>query len=331
MQPKTPIRFVHRHPEVWDRLTHAAMPPLPHEAEPRFPVELGTNCWIVQTWIHLKRLGLPVELGRTPRSDRINVIHYDHLGLKAYPFLNFYIAVQADRGRPELCDLRVVQNELGVRDPSRDFSIPLWTQAGLRPRAADRGLRFERVAYFGLEWYLAERFRDPDFHRRLAAVGVEFSLRTDPGHWTRYDDVDGVLAVRDVSPFHLSIKPPSKLVNAWTAGVVPLMGREPAYWQVRRSELDYVEVESPEDVLHAIACIKSSPSLLRDILDSGARRASAFSDAMIAKRWVELLEGPAQEAYDRWRRSGSWNSRLRSLPHRYRSHAEERKYYFANL
>jgi hypothetical protein len=227
---KVPVRFVHADQTVWDRLTHAAMPPLPYEVEPRFPTECGKSSWIVQTWIYLKRLGIPVELGTKPRSDRLNVIHYDDLSLKnVYSPFYFLIAVQADRPRPEMCELRIVQNQLCIKNHSEDFWIPHWPQPGLRPRATARGLQFERMAYFGLEWFLAEPFRTEEFRRRLEQIGVQFSLRTTPESWSNYEDVDGVLAVRQVNSLLSSVKPPSKLINAWKAGVVPLMGKEADY------------------------------------------------------------------------------------------------------
>jgi hypothetical protein len=334
--PTTPskeiVRFVHGDRKGWDRLSGTAMPPFPHEVEPRFPTESGKSSWIVQTWIYLKRQGMPVELAARPRSDRINVIHYDDLSLKkVFPPFYFLIVVQADRPRPEMCSLRVVQNELCIRNNSEDFWLPHWPQPGLRPRAAERAFQFERMAYFGLEPFLGEQFRTREFRRRLEQIGVQFSLRLTPEEWSNYEDVDGVLAVRQVSSLHLSVKPPSKLINAWKAGAVPLMGREPAYQQVRKSDLDYVEVESADDVIEAVVRLKSHPLYMQGLLSSGARRSSEFSEEMIAKAWVQLLEGPAREAFLRWRRAPGLVSRLLRFPRLRRAHVNELRFFASNL
>ena len=321
------IRLVHREKANWSHLASLAFPPLPHEAQIQIG-GIGSNSWITQTWIHLKRLGLPVELAADFRMDSINIVHYDHLTLRRLPFRSFVVAVQADRGRPEMCDMRVVQNQLCIQDPTKDFWIPLWTQPGLVPRHLNWGSRLERIAYFGLDIYLAERFRSDDFQRRLAGLGMEFCTHFDRSEYFDYSDVDAVLAVRDVSEYDLSIKPPTKLLNAWRAGVIPLMGLEPAYQQVGKPGVDYFEVRSPDDVLKAIARLRSEPGLMERTIQAGTRRFSEFTDEAIAKRWIEFLRGPAEHMFLAWaRRNGGlgYLGTLVGYPARYLRHRREKR------
>jgi hypothetical protein len=47
--------------------------------------------------------------------------------------------------------------------------------------------------------------------------------------WHDYSTDDLVLAVRDLTEKDALVKPASKLVNAWIAGVPALLGPEPAF------------------------------------------------------------------------------------------------------
>ena len=128
-----PVNFVHRESAIWAHLIGQCVPPAAEEC--RLPFDSGSASWIVQTWIHLRRRGYDVGLSSRLRRDAVNVIHYDHLGWKRMPVPCFVVAVQADRGRPEVCDLRVVQNYLSVRDSGRGpLDPPL--AAGRAPAAA---------------------------------------------------------------------------------------------------------------------------------------------------------------------------------------------------
>jgi hypothetical protein len=76
---------------------------------------------------------------------------------------------------------------------------------------------------------------------------VSFEARTQ--RWYEYVDVDLALGYQHEAPTMLAFKPASKLINAWLAEVPPLLGPEPAYQNLRRSELDYLPVDSGRDVL----------------------------------------------------------------------------------
>ncbi|WP_165233159.1 glycosyltransferase [Aquisphaera insulae] len=325
-----PVRFVYRRRDLFRRMSAEPSPPFPCDMQPRFPAEGGADCWILQTWIHLRRLGMPVELEREPRRGCINVLYYDDLNWKRMPPLHFLVAVQADRGRPELCNLRVVQNQLCVKDPHADFWIPHWPQPGLRPRDSSRGLRFEHLAYLGLERNLDRRLCTPEFFRRLADLGVRISLRTAPEDWTSYEDLDGILAVRRATPFDLTIKPPSKLINCWRAGVIPLMGVESAYQQVGTPGRDYLEVDTGDEVIAAIRRLKSSAELRGDLLEAGSRRSPEFSERAIAERWIRFLEGPARRAFLRWREGPGLASRLWSFPTIHRAHETQKRFWLSS-
>ena len=163
----------------------------------------------------------------------------------------------------------------------------------------------------------------------MAGLGIDLRVRSDPAEWTRYDDVDGVLAVREITPYDLSIKPPTKFLNAWRAGVVPLLGPEPAYRQVGEPGRDYLEVDSVADVLAALGRLKAEPGTMDALLAAGRAKAAEYTDDAVAQAWVRVLSGPVRDHFLFYRRH-----KLRSalaFPLRVVRHRRERKYFFDHI
>ncbi len=294
-----PIYFVHRRLQDWPGLAQAADADLPVPDNCAAKFTSGPDCWITQTYIHLKRRGNDVRLVSEIVPGQINVVYYDEIVLKLRPDRAFIVAIQPDRPRPGVADIRITQNQLQV-EAATDHYMVHWPQPGLQPREASRGSRLERIGYLGLEIYLDPRLRDDPFRKRLADLGVELIIRERD--WTNYRDLDAVLAVRHVSPFDLSIKPPSKMINAWRAGCPGLLGAEPAFQQLRISDLDYLEVRTPDQAIEAVRKLKADPSLYEAMIAHGRQRAEEFSIDRLTTRWEEILHGPAAQAYERWRR-----------------------------
>src|SRR5580698_7473480 len=94
----------------------------------------------------------------------------------------------------------------------------------------------------------------------LGAMGVTLEPRFQPAVWTDYLAVDAVLAVRETSELVLGVKPATKMINAWRAGCIPIMGVESACRQIGRPGVDYVEVTSPVEVVAAVRRLREDPA-----------------------------------------------------------------------
>lgn len=121
-----------------------------------------------------------------------------------------------------------------------------------------------------------------------------------PVEWHDYSEADLVLAVRDLTQKDALVKPASKLVNAWIAGVPALLGPEPAFQKLMQSHLDYIEVATPQAALDAIRKLKHDPNLYRAMILNGQKRAEAFSTVQIAQKWQQALAQPIAELYSKW-------------------------------
>jgi hypothetical protein len=295
-----PIYFVHRGLSDWPELIDGTKLLDPEQCPERFIN--GRDCWTIQTYLHLKCRGNPVKLVSEFVPGQINFVHYDDLLLKSRPDKAFVVGVQPDRPRPGAVDLRVTQNKLQVQNENDHYMV-FWPQPGLRVREAQRGNRIERLGYLGLAIYLGEQFRNDAFKKRLAELGMELVIRE--AAWTDCTDLDAILAVRQVSEFDLSIKPPSKLINAWRAGMPALLGVEPAYEQLRVSPLDYFQTRTPDDAIAALRRLRDEEGLMAQMIANGQKRCSEFSVDNLATRWETFFSGPVADAYEKWKQEPS--------------------------
>ncbi len=262
--------------------------------------------WSLQPYIQLKRRGLDVRLVSEYVPGQICVVPYDYLSTRGFPFNAYIVACQYDRGRPEICEQRVIQNKLNAITPSDHF-LPHWPQPKLKIRDQSRGSLIETLAYKGREHHLAPAFKSPEFLGELRSLNINFSFSDcESGlqrawlDWSDYKTSDVVLAVRNSSDYHLSFKPASKLINAWFAGCPALLGPESAFQQLRESELDYIEVRSPGDVISALRQLQEKPGLYEAMVENGFRRAKGFTPDAISSLWRNVLAGSIASGYEHW-------------------------------
>jgi hypothetical protein len=187
--------------------------------------------------------------------------------------------------------------------------VPLWTQPGLLPRSPSRGDEFTEVAFFGISDELDPSLTDPAWHEQLRRRGFNFRI-PDATEWNDYCEVDVVVAARSFAyPGQYWRKPPSKLFNAWLAGVPAILGRESAYRAERRSDLDFIEVSSRHEIEDALERLRGDPDLRARMVDNGRKRAVEIDDVGLTRRWRRLLEDDAIPGYEAWTASSGASRR----------------------
>lgn len=301
-----PIYFVRNDPELCAKLAHVSEMP-PFEVFYR-PESGGSSSWIVQTYLQLKCRGLDVRLVPHYVPGTICVVSREELMkrslLKVLPFQSYLVVCQQDRPRPFICQHRIVQNRLNVLT-DRDHFMPHWSQPDLQVRDPQRGDRVENLVFKGRWYYLPEEYKNDEFVAQLQAIGIRFTTtpdyQVDLQEWTDYVEADVLLAVRQRADLYLESKPPTKLINAWMAGCPALLGPEPAYQALRQSELDYLEVNNPAEVIQALQRLQAEPKLYRAMIENGWQRSQAFTAEQVATQWRNLLAGPIAAGYDQWR------------------------------
>lgn len=314
----TPVWFVIRDPR-WAALVERGAAPAVDEIADE--LRMPADCWVVQTWIQLRRRDCDVRLTRELQPRAISVLTNIEVTRRDVRPDCYLVVCRHDLGRPGICHRRIVQNELNVWD-STDHLVPHWPQPGLLPRNPGRGTRVERLVFKGGPNNLDPAFRSDAFRDALVAEGVSLDIglesRPDdaPVEWCDYREADLVLAVRNLTHYDASNKPASKLVNAWLAGVPALLGPEPAFRALYVDERDFVEVRRPDDVLRAVRRLRAEPERYRAMIERGFARGRDFTADAVARRWWEVLAGPVADDFRSWsarslvERSQRWTRRV---------------------
>jgi hypothetical protein len=284
----------------------------------------GERAWILQTYLRLREAGHPARLSDAWPGEGILVFSSKQrrvLGPLVKPSEPVVlVGCREDVGEAEIADFEVVQNGFSV-DRTSSFFIPLWPQPGLVPRDPDRGARIRSAVFKGFARNLHPAFASPEWSNALAVRGIEWiadaaeyagpQRAAEATGWESYRDVDLVVAVRPPDKKLHERKPATKLTNAWLAGVPAILGPELAYRELRRSDLDYMEVKSVPEALAAVDRLIREPALYAAMVENGRRRAEEFTVEAVRKRWVDLLyrDVPARAGGDEvrfWRGKPVW-------------------------
>ncbi|MFN8830301.1 MAG: glycosyltransferase [Labrys sp. (in: a-proteobacteria)] len=304
---RNPVHFVCPTEKIWRELQGGEFPLM---STKRLTECSGgiLNSWVVRTYYQLGLAGARVTTSPSPRRDSINIVSVRDFGRKDRPIDAFIVIPRGDAHDPKLADFVIEQNAQNPETSTRS-SVPHWPQPGILPRDPSRGFRVDRVSFKGRTNNLDEGFRSQAFIDDLSKLGIQLELDTIDGllgshNWNDYRQCDAVIAVRNMRGNTASAKPASKLVNAWHANTIPMLGPEPAYRELKRSTLDYIEIYNPGDALRALKLLNANPALFEKIVENGRVRCQEFTDERITQRWIELLNGPVSDAFEHWKRKG---------------------------
>ncbi|NNE42467.1 MAG: glycosyltransferase family 1 protein [Marinicaulis sp.] len=273
------------------------------------------NNWVVIPYIYFRRAGYDVSHSPEPLDDAINIVSSVDFGIRHRPVRPFIVACRADCHEPKLANWVFEQNNLN-KGKAKISWTPHFPQPGLIARKRERGAELSVLGYMGETSNLYEQFCDETFLSALNSMGVIFrhGKRSpegdEPVSMHDYSNVDAIIAIRNLTLADVANKPASKLVNAWAAGVPALLGAEPAYQELRKSSLDYIEINSSEDAINAIRRLKDDANLYNNMISNGQARAKEFTVSEILCRWVEHLNGPVGHEFVKWQRK---NGAVKSL------------------
>ncbi|QIR38483.1 glycosyltransferase family 1 protein [Tolypothrix sp. PCC 7910] len=275
----------------------------------------GRYNWTLQTYLHLQHQGFPCELVGTLPDRGIILTHRDFLPDNLQPAAELLIVcLRADRSHHPFAQIHVVQN---TQDEITKYShrlwpayyMPHWPQSGLIPRAPIRGDKFENAAYFGQAENLVWEMQEQTWTDRVNSLGLNWHI-VKFQQWHDYSNVDVVIAVRGFDGNTYNYKPASKLYNAWHAGVPIILGRESAYQYERKSELDYIEVSSVEEIITALKRLRDNPKLRQAMIENGHVRATETETVQLTARWHSLIKDIAIPAWETWRGKSNWQRQL---------------------
>lgn len=264
----------------------------------------GLYCWPLLTYLILKQHGLPVTCSRHCRRDSINLGHAVHLSTMNPEGHVFLVCIQADYPRHGWAQAHIVQNRIQERKDS--FWMPMWPQPGLVARDPARR-EVQCVAFAGRGYYLSGG--KSTWAASMQELGLSFRM-LDPQTWNDMSGIDILLAIRSLDGRTYPTKPPSKLINAWIAGIPLIAGNDSAFSQVGKPGEDYIRVRTKEEALDAVRLLKTDPAFYQRIVNAGRERAKDFTENRLVERWKQLLNGPLREQYGAWRSRSAVDSFL---------------------
>jgi hypothetical protein len=280
-------------------------------------VRHSEHSWILQTYLQLQQVGFPCELTREIPDEGMIIAHRTALNYDFMPSSKQLLAcVKADQNPHPYAQVHIVQNQREVSLPEiyiqckaedryllpgKRHYLPHWPQPNLLPRDPNRKDTFKRIAYFGISANLDPALTDSSWQEMLNEMGLEWVTYRDRSEWSNYSEVDAVVAVRKFADTcDYSWKPASKLFNAWNARVPALLGAESAYQMERKSDLDYFEVSTVENLLLALKRLRDDPQLRQDIEKNCFLRSQEISPESIAKKWQDFILNTCQAAQEKW-------------------------------
>lgn len=180
--------------------------------------------------------------------------------------------------------------------------VPQLPQRGLVPRRPGPLDRISTVTLKCNPVTLPEALRDgllaEALERRGVRLWIDMPERTDGSDqtWHDFGAADAVLCARAADePDWIAAKPPTKLVNAWVAGCIPLATREAAYVELAHEDDDVVFLDDVAELPAAVERLNAEPQLLARLERGVATRRAEFDPDRVLSAWRTLLEGALAE------------------------------------
>ena len=254
-----------------------------------------------ELYARLRLAGLAVTIGRRVAAGTNTVVVFAK-DLSMRDSLSFVISaghvpsllIESDWSPSFKIPIRaavVVRSSAELASGATDVSLPLLPQRGLIPRAEGRRGAASTVGYKGDSLQAPQFLSSPSFAAKLHGLGLRFNeadLGFGKDSWHDFSSTDIVVCMRDPA-LPTAHKPPTKLINAWAAHCIPLVGPEPAYLALVTDHKDGLVVKDEESVLHALRELLASPTLLQELETGVAGKAHEFSRDRILQGWVEAL------------------------------------------
>lgn len=255
---------------------------------------IGEFCWALQSYFHLKELGLAVSLSNELDPDAVNLAHGNILRHMHKRWDCFCVSLQADFPHYPLAQCHIVQN--ADQEEHDAFFIPCWPQPGLIKRDSTRD-QVINVAYQGVRYFTA--IDEDQLNKDLKELGMNFKV-LDEAEWHDLRAVDILIGIRCFTGKKYRRKPASKLVNAWIAEIPFIGGCDSAFTQIGLPDVDYLRVDTYEEMLESITRLKTDPDLYRSLVENGRNKSELYSSHAVADRWKQVLENHLATAFLEW-------------------------------
>jgi hypothetical protein len=268
-----------------------------------------------QLMLKLRAQGVNISIGKEiPENTRIIVVFkkarlrllnqltlLKSLLASQYRIPLVLIAADCESGRANtfMHHVEIVANrsqEIG----KSDIFIPLLPQNALIKRPS--GFWDGTVGLYGHSKNFPSHLLDAEFMEKLEQRNIKLKVvMTDSEYKEKMIDFSGIcisLCIRSSQEQGAGRKPPTKLVNAWNAEVIPIIDREPGYLSIATPGEDCVLLKTD----HVRETIQAKKELLRileelqdyanakPLLENIHQRSIDYSESSILNKYIELFK-----------------------------------------
>jgi hypothetical protein len=281
----------------------------------------GRGHALLELFVRLRARGAAVSIGPTPpRAAQVVVVFSKDLAF--WHSLRFaltsshlpVVVIESDWSRrrtvPVSADVLVRSCRADVQGV-RDVALALLPQRGLVPRHPERLGRVRTLGFHGDPSQAPEFLADPAFIEALNDTGVEVRV-ADRSTWHDFSEADAVLCMRRTG-LPTDHKPPTKLVNAWAAGCIPLVAPERSYTEWATDGHDALAVTDADSVLDACRRL-TLPEFVASIESRCAVQRELVTRDAILDQWIEVISRAASAGSRRraWRVVGAFGYWVRA-------------------
>lgn len=254
---------------------------------------IGAQVWIYYTWHLLAQAGVHCQL-TTKLPSRGIVLAWDaseEASLREDLSPDIFLVDIATYSPPHpKAGFCLVQNrKLATQLPNALF-VPHWPQPHLQPRRLQRNTRFENICFLGELSSCAPELRSEEWFQTLRKkLGLFFEIR-EQEQWHDYSDVDAVVAIRSFLGKEYLFKPPTKLYNAWLAGVPFIGGVDSAFAAEGIAGTNYLVARSVQDVFDYLQRLKEDLPFRTSLVEHGQHASQYVTKEATLLFWKKLVE-----------------------------------------
>lgn len=269
-----------------------------------YPYWLGGPInWVVQSYLILRQYREGTTISTNPVLNEINVAHVTTWRKLPRQKDEYRVSIRADYRRLFDVDFEILQNPTAVRTPKQIY-ITYWPVPRLRPREPSRKT-IQNVAYAGrignrnLVICLQESSENrlKDFNFKIV----------DKQYWHDMHEIDVLIAIRDFSTRTYDDKPPSKLINAWRAGIPLIAGYDSAFSAIGTPGVDYIRISTEKELSDALERLRDDPKFYYSIVEAGLIKSQEYTREKIAKAWLTAIDNPISMDWNNFLGTGSKN------------------------
>lgn len=261
--------------------------------------------WIGQTYFNLKKAGFPCQIVSQFPEQGIVLADIDTLGnTSKYLGKLMLICAKSDGDHHPSAYIHITHNPFDYQK-NRDSVwhscfLPHWLMPGIIKRQKERNCLIENISYVGTKNQLANEFLSSEWTNSLSALKCNWLPIFDRTKWHDYSCLDIIIAARSFDSENYPNKGAIKLINAWSAGVPAILTPEIGFIAERKTELDFLVINSLEEAIQAIQKLQNNSQLYADMVQNGLQRAKEFSRQKTLGAWLNFFTNYAFPLYEKY-------------------------------